>query len=467
MMLDPLREPPARHRNNGDGNVKHLFILLSLAGLLVASPAAGDESAMSGLFPYPTHVETLDNGLKVVLVPMSSEGLVAYWSVVRTGARDEYEPGHTGFAHFFEHMMFRGTEKFPQEVYNEMITQMGADANAFTSDDLTAYHLTVSTDDLERVMEIESDRFQNLSYPEQAFKTEAGAVYGEYRKNRMSPFFTIYEAIHQEAFDVHTYGHTAMGYEEDIKAMPTMYDYSRSFFSRYYRPENVVLLIVGDIEVEPTMARVREHYGSWEPGYVAPEVPPEPAQNGERRIRVPYPGQSLPVLWLAYKVDAFDPANRERVAADLLAELAFGETSEIYKKLVLDEQVVELLGADVNVNRDPGLMDVISRVKDPEDVDFVLAEIDRTITEYQTSAPDPQRLADLKSRIKYGFLMSLDTPDHVAGNLARIISATGGIEAVDELLAAYDSITPEEVQAAAVKYLTPDRRTIAVLRGNS
>jgi zinc protease len=447
--------------------VKRFLILLGLAVFLVAGTAASDESAMSGIFPYPTHVETLDNGLKVVLVPMSSGGLVAYWSVVRTGARDEYEPGHTGFAHFFEHMMFRGTEKFPQDRYNEIVTELGADSNAFTSTDLTGYHLTVASEDLERVMEIESDRFQNLSYAEQEFKTEAGAVYGEYRKNRMSPFFTIYEAIRQAAFDVHTYGHTAMGYEEDIKAMPTMYDYSRSFFSRYYRPENVVLVIAGDIDIEPTMAMARSYYGEWEPGYVAPDVPVEPRQTEERRIRVPYPGQSLPLLWVAYKVDAFDPANRSRVAADLLAELAFGETSAIYKKLVLDEQVLEFLSADADIQRDPSLMDVIARVKDPAKVDYVLEEIDRTVEEYRSAPPDPARLADLKSRIQYAFLMNLDTPGRVAGRLARIISATGGIEAVDELLAAYDSITPGEIQAAAERYLTHDQRTIAVLEGKS
>src|SRR5262245_2608558 len=218
------------------------------------------------MFPYKTHIETLDNGLQVVLVPMSSEGLVAYWSIVRTGSRDEFEPGHTGFAHFFEHMMFRGTEKFPQEVYGQILTEMGADANAFTSTDLTAYHLSVTSGDLDRVMEIEADRFQNLTYPKPAFETEAGAVYGEYRKNRMNPFFTIYEAVYQEAFREHTYGHTTMGYEKDIKAMPGMYDYSRSFFARYYRPDNVVLLVVGDIDVERTMTSIRKHYGAWQPG---------------------------------------------------------------------------------------------------------------------------------------------------------------------------------------------------------
>jgi zinc protease len=450
----------------GTSSWKKTLVILGLACLAIASAALGDESAMS-IFPYDTHVETLDNGLKVILVPMRFSGLVSYWSIVRTGARDEYEPGHTGFAHFFEHMMFRGTEKFPPEVYGAIITEMGADANAFTSDDLTAYHMSVTSDDLGRAMEIEADRFQRLSYPESAFKTEAGAVYGEYRKNRMSPFFTIYEALHEEAFKEHTYGHTAMGYEQDIKAMPGMYDYSRSFFSRYYRPENVVLLITGDIEVESTMTLIREHYEDWEPGYVAPQITPEPEQTAERRIEVAYPGQSLPILWVAYKADAFDPSNSTRVAADLLAELAFGETSEIYNKLVLDEQVIQSLSADIDVNRDPGLFHIYTRVKDPAKIDYVLEEIDRTVARYRESPPDGDRLADLKSRLKYGFLMSLDTPDRVASRLDRYISATGGIQAIDELYAAYETITPAAVQGAATAYLSPERRTVAVLRGKS
>lgn len=444
-----------------------LIALLVLAVPAVSGRAAADESAMSRIFPYDTHVETLDNGLKVILVPMTSGGLVAYWTIVRTGARDEYERGHTGFAHFFEHMMFRGTKKFPQDVYNEIVTEMGADANAFTSDDLTAYHLSIAAEDLERVMEIESDRFENLSYSEQAFKTEAGAVYGEYRKNRTSPFFTLEEAVHKAAFEVHTYGHTAMGYERDIKAMPGMYDYSRSFFSRYYRPENVVLFIAGQIEVEPTMALVRKYYGDWKPGYVAPKIPAEPPQKQERRIEVSYDGRSLPLLWVAYKMDRFDPQNRARVAADLLAELAFGETSEIYKKLVLNEQVVEFLAADVNLNRDPGLFDIYTRIKDPSKVDYVLSEIDRTVASYRDAEPDVDRLQDLKSRLKYEFLMDLDTPDHVAGSVGRYIAITGGLEAVDELYSAYATVTPAQIQEAAGRYLAPTRRTVAVLRGKS
>ncbi len=439
---------------------------LLLLCLLLAS-AATAQQAEPEIFPYQTTVETLDNGLTVILVPMSSGGLLTYWTIVRTGARDEVEPGRTGFAHFFEHMMFRGTEKYPAEAYIDLTTRIGADLNAFTSDDMTAYHLNIAADDLETVMEIESDRFLNLAYPEEMFKTEAGAVYGEYRKNRTSPFFTIYEAIYKAAFERHTYGHTAMGYEQDIAAMPTLFDYSKGFFSRFYRPENAVLLIAGSIDTAATMALARKYYGPWQAGYQAPAVPVEPPQTAERRIDVAYQGQSLPIVWIGYKSTAFDPRDAGQMGAALLCELAFGETSEIYKKLVIDEQVIEFITADFNFNRDPGLIDVYARVKDPDKVDYVLSEIDRVVARAQAAPPDATRLENLQSRLKYDFLMNLDTPAHVARRLVRLIAVTGGIDAADELYRAYDRVTPADVQTAAREYFIAEKRTVAVLKGTS
>jgi zinc protease len=437
--------------------------MLLLASVLVGGAARSDEESMKSVFPYPVHRHTLENGLTMILVPMSSEGLVAYWSVVRTGSRDEYEPGRTGFAHFFEHMMFQGTEAYPQERYNEIVTEMGADANAYTTDDLTAYHLGIAAEDLETTIRIESDRFRNLSYAEEDFRTEAGAVYGEYRKNRTNPWFALYEAVRKTAFDRHTYGHTTMGYEQDIKAMPEMFEYSRSFFSRYYRPENVVIFVAGEIDPQSTRRLIEEHYGTWPAGYVPPKVEAEPEQRGERRVQVTYEGRSLPLVWVAYKADRFDPGSRQGAGLSLLADLAFGETSEIHKKLVLEEQVVESIGADLGMNRDPGTFDIYARVKDPSRVDYVLAEIDRTVERYQAGPPDARRVADLKSRLKYGFLMNLDTPDRVASSLARIIALTGGVSAVNELYATYEVVTEADVQSAAKNYLIPARRTVATL----
>ncbi|HEX7080487.1 MAG TPA: pitrilysin family protein [Gammaproteobacteria bacterium] len=419
---------------------------------------------MSRIIPYPTHAHALDNGLEVIQVPMPSNGLTAYWSIVRTGSRDEYEAGRTGFAHFFEHMMFRGTERYPADVYQRILTEIGADANAYTTDDLTAYHVSMASEDLETVIELESDRFKNLCYSEADFETEAGAVYGEYRKSRTDPTFTLHEAVVEAAFDVHPYGHTTMGYEADIAAMPKLYEYSREFFARYYRPDNTTLLVAGDVDPDRVLRMVERHYGDWEPGYRAPPIPEEPAQQAPRRVDVAYDGRTLPIVWLAYKIDAFDPANRRRVAADLLADLAFGPTSEAYRRLVLDEQIVEHLDAGAAANRDPGLFDIFARVKDPAKIDHVLDVIDGTIAAHRHAPPDAERLAPMKSRLKHGFLMGLETPDSVAQRAARYVAVGRGLDALEALYAAYDRVTPGDVRDAAA-YLAPERRTVGVLRG--
>jgi len=439
--------------------------LTTLVSMLLpaAIHAQSEEAQVNGIIPYPVDVNTLANGLKIILIPMPSDGLVAYWTIVQTGSRDEYEPGRTGFAHFFEHMMFRGTERFPSELYNRILTEFGADNNAYTSDDLTAYHVSMAAEDLERVMELESDRFTQLAYSEQDFKTEAGAVYGEYRQNRTNPLWVLFEGMLAAAFEQHTYGHTTLGYERDIAAMPTMYDYSRTFFDRYYRPENTILFIAGDIEQQNVLELARQYYGDWQPGYAAPEIIAEAEQNAERRINVSYDGRTLPIVWVAYKLDRFDPGNRTRVAADLLAALAFGPTSDAYKRLVLNEQVVEFLQAEANLNRDPGLLDIYTRVKDPTKVDYVLSVIDETVASYQRATTDPERLAALKSRLRYSFLMGLETPDSAAQRLARHIAISGGLDGMQALYEAYDTVSIDDIQQAANTYLDPQKRTVGVL----
>lgn len=438
-------------------------VALLAAPLLLASSSA--EASEARLFPYPYQTHKLDNGLTVILVPMRSDNLVAYWTLVRTGSRDEYEPGHSGFAHFFEHMMFRGTERFPGSVYNAKMTEMGADGNASTWDDYTMYYSGITTADLPTVIDLESDRFQNLSYPEDAFKTESGAVYGEYRKGRTSPFAVLGEAIRAKAFTTHTYGHTTIGYERDIAAMPTMFEYSKSFFARYYRPENCVVLVVGDFDPAATLVLLRQKYGPWKPGYVPPRIPVEPEQAEERRVEVSFPGQTLPILWLSYKEDRYDPTSRGMAALALLGELAFGETSELYRKLVLEDQTVDFIAGDSSGGRDPGLFDITTQVYDAAKIPEVQAAIEATIAKLQTETLDPQRLAEIKSRSKYGFLMNLDTPTRVARSVSRVLAMTGGMEALETQFATLDAVTPEDLRDAARRFLQPQRRTVGILLG--
>ena len=460
--------------------MKPIFPALLLAALaLPAAPAAAEQSAnqaapganpaatgspVEAVFPFPVHQARLDNGLQVIVVPMESNGLVSYRLTVRTGSRDEYEPGRTGFAHFFEHMMFRGTEKYPADVYGQLVTRMGADSNAYTSDDVTVYLMNVAAEDLAQVLELESDRFKNLSYAEQVFQTEAGAVYGEYRKNRTSPFFTIFEAVRKAAFTRHTYGHTAMGYEKDIKEMPKMFNYSRSFFQRYYRPENSILVVAGDVEPEAVFDMARTYYGDWKRGYKPPQVRAEPVQTKERRIEVPYEGRTLPMVVMAYKGDAFKPDDRVYAASYVLAELAFGNTSDIHRRLILDEQVVQTLQGMPTKSRDPGIWGLLAVVTDPEKVEYVIQALDETVARFRDELVDVAQLDAIKSQMRYSFLMNLDSPASVAGLVAHESGVAGSIEAVARLRQTIDAVTAEDVRAAAQKYLDQKRRTMAILR---
>jgi zinc protease len=206
------------------------FLLLFCA-VLMASAA----DPPSKTFPFPYTQEDLANGLRLVTIPTDSPNLVSVYIVVQTGSRNEVEAGKTGFAHLFEHMMFRGTDKYPPEKYEEILKRAGAASNADTSNDRTTFHTTFSKEDLPAILAMEADRFENLKYPLEAFKTETGAVLGEYNKNSANPGQKLEEVLVDTAFDRHTYKHTTMGFLKDVQDMPSQYDYSIKFFDRYYR----------------------------------------------------------------------------------------------------------------------------------------------------------------------------------------------------------------------------------------
>jgi zinc protease len=290
-------------------------------------------------------------------------------------------------------------------------------------------------------------------------------VYGEYKKNVTQPFVMLNEKMQDLAYDVHTYKHTTMGFERDIKAMPEEYDYSISFFNRYYRPDNVVIIVAGDINPVTTLGLIKQYYGAWERGYVPPAITAELPQTAERTAEVSYPGKTQPIIDIAYKGDAFDVNNRDYIAALLLGDLAFGENSDLYKRLVIKEQKVQFIAASIPMNRDLPLFEIYSMVKTVDDLPYVRDQVYATLEQYKTTPVEEKKLNDLKRRNKYSFLMGLDTPDKVAGGMARFAALSAGIDVVDELFRQLDTITPQDIMNAAGKYFTPERRTVVVLKG--
>lgn len=438
-----------------------LILLCSMLPLLVA---ASRDQQDSKIFPYPINQVTLDNGLKIVSIPFDSPGIIAYYTVVRTGSRNEIEPGKSGFAHFFEHMMFRGTEKYPEKKFNDVLKSIGADNNAFTSDDQTIYHTVASAGALEQIVDLESDRFMNLKYSEEDFKTESGAILGEYNKNSSSPFLTIDEKLRDAAFTKHTYKHTTIGFLKDIQAMPNQYQYSLEFFKRWYRPENCVVVVVGDFNQDTLIALAKKYYSPWKRGSYTLQVPAEPPQKAEKTVKIPWKAKTLPILTIGYHGPAFGVQSTDMPALDLLSQLAFGETSALYRSLVVDQQLAEFVQADNSDHRDPYLFTIYSRVKDPANIGKVRDAIDAAIAQAKEKPVSAERLAAVKAHMKYAYAMELNNANSVANSIAHYIELTGDPESVNQIYALYDKITAEDIMAAAKKYLVPTNRTVVLLQ---
>ena len=438
--------------------LKFWMMLACASAALCAQPA-------QKIFPYAYSQEDLPNGLRLITVPTDYPNIVAVYIVVQTGARNEVEPGHTGFAHLFEHLMFRGTPKISPQQYNDTLNRIGAASNAFTSDDQTVYHTTFSKEDLDTVMMMEADRFQHLKVPEAEFKTESLAVLGEYNKNSSSPGAKLNEALHETAYQRHTYQHTAMGFLKDIQDMPNQYEYSLKFFDRYYRPEYTTIVVVGDVQPKAVRALVDKYWSEWKRGSYHPDIPPEPPQEESRTRHVIWPSPTLPLLNIAYKGPAYTDSAPDTAALDALADLAFSQTSDLYQRLVVQEQKAESIGANSPSERDPGLFTISARVKKVEDLDYVREQILATVKAFRDTPVDQAKLDRVRKRLRYQLALSMDNSDTIANTLAYYVSLKRTPETLNALYEQYAKLTPESIRQAAEKYLVEKASTEVTLTG--
>ncbi len=438
------------------------FLSLVFSMSLEAADPKG-EGFKSRLLPFPFVEKTLSNGLKVIVVPTGFPNLVSIQIPVQTGSRNEFEPGKSGFAHFFEHMMFRGTKTTTPEQYEGFLTKAGARSNAYTTDDYTNYHTTFAKEDLETILRIEADRFQNLSYAEDAFRTEARAVLGEYNKNSAQPLAKLEEVIRDRAFQVHTYKHTTMGFLKDIEDMPNQFGYSKLFFNRWYRPEYTTVIVAGDVDPAKVLPLVEKYWGGWERGSFKSVIPSEPASKGPVYAHVPWTSQTLPWVAVAFHGPAFSETDKEFAAVDLLFEIWFGNTSDLHRRLVQKEQKVDQLERDVTPSQDPSLVGSYARLKKASDAVDVRNAILETFAAARTTKVDPQRLKDAQSNARYSLARTLDNTDQIASTLARYVRFRRSFDTLDAFYRTYASVTPDDLLAAARKTFTDDRLVLTTL----
>ena len=438
------------------------FFLLFLTLFLAVSVTTTDAQAHK-VFPYQYKTDDLPNGLRVVTVPTDYPNLVALYIVIGTGSRNEVEANKSGYAHFFEHLMFRGSENFPAGRFDEIMKKAGASSNAYTSDDRTVYHETFAKEDLDEIMRLEADRFQKLKFTPEQYKTEAGAVLGEYNKNSANPFFKMHEVLRETAFRKHTYSHTTMGYLADIKDYPNQYDYAWQFFNRFYRPENATIIVVGDVKQPEVLAMVKKYWGEWKRGDYKQEIPAEPAQTEARSKHIEWSSATLPIVTVAYRAPAFSETEKDKAALDLLGEIAFGRNSELYDRLVDKEQKAVFVGAGADNNIDPELFTATAQVRDVKDLNYVRDEIIKTYKRFSTETVPQKQLDEMRSRNRYGFAMAMNSNDAIAGTLARFVALRRSPETIDRVFALYDSVTADDIKRMAAKYFTDNNQTVITL----
>ena len=329
---------------------------------------------------------------------------------------------------------------------------------------MTVYHLYGPSKALPTIIDYEADRFQHLDYTEEQFKTEAGAILGEYAKSASNPEQILDEKMLETAYTKHTYRHTVIGYLDDVKAMPSGFAYSREFFRRYYTPDNATVIVVGDFDKKETLAHLTKAYGGWKGKLDAVKIPVEPAQTAARTAHVDWKTPTLPRLWLAWHTPAptdlpatavADGARRLPVRPDQPA-LSGPRPRRASSSTRLERD----LGAHA---RSVALRRRSRASRTPRTSTRSQKAILDEIAKLAAGTVDAQRLDAVRSNLKYGAILRLDTADRVAVTLATTTAQTGDLESINKLYARIDKLKPAELSAFAKKWLTDANRTTVTL----
>ena len=347
-------------------SIKRILFALFLLSLFAAS--FSEASLRDQVFEA-----VLSNGLKVILMENHKAPLITFHVWYRVGSRNEaWEK--TGMSHMLEHMMFKGTEKFGPEEYSRIIQENGGNSNAFTSRDYTAYFATLNSDRVQVVMDLESDRMQNLVLREEDFKTERMVVMEERRlRTEDNPISYLHEQLEATAFQIQPYHWPIIGWMEDLARL-TLEDL-KVHYKTYYNPVNAFLVVVGDFKKEDLLPKIEKAFGSIRKGADPDQKKAlEPEQTGERRVNLKKEAQ-LPYLAMGYRV----PNLREpdsyalEVMATILSE---GKSSRLHQNLVREKRLVFSADADYSLlSRDPSLFYLTANPLPGKDV----AEIEKAL----------------------------------------------------------------------------------------
>jgi predicted Zn-dependent peptidase len=404
--------------------------------------------------------KTLPNGLKVRLYPDSTTPVFSYQTFFNVGSRNE-RPGITGISHLFEHMMFHGSKKFKTGRFDKMLESRGGHSNAYTSFDMTVYYDNAPSEALETVMDLEADRMHALQITPKKLETERQVVLEE-RLLRVDNDIVgmMDEELSSLVWKAHPYRWPIIGYAGDIKAISK--EDCLEFFRTYYAPNNAVLFIAGDIDVDVTLRLLKKYYGKIPSG---PPIPPvvnsEPQQKGERRAEIHFPTQA-PYLMVAWRGSS--ATHRDTLALDVLQFiLGVGHSSRLVHSLVFEKEVAVSVSVHWGWRLDPGSFVVTMELRpgaDAKEAERMLYE------ELDLVLQNGIRSEELKKALNTLSLQTLEgfsTYQGCAQLLGCYEMFWGSWREGLQLLPRYDQITRDEIRECAQRYLRPELRNVVHL----
>ncbi|MBN1205039.1 MAG: insulinase family protein [Myxococcaceae bacterium] len=406
------------------------------------------------------HEATLPNGLRVRLLANPQTPVVSLYTFFQVGSRNE-RPGITGISHLFEHMMFNGAKKYGPKQFDRVLESNGGRSNAYTSTDMTVYYDDFSSDALETVLDLESDRMRSLRISDANLASEREVVKEE-RRVRVDNEITgmLDEELGTLVYKAHPYRWPVIGWMADIENISRQD--CEEYFRTYYAPNNAVLYISGDIDPKKTLALIRRYYGDIPKGpRPLPVVDAEPSQKGERRAVIRHPAQS-PSLMVGFRGPRATAPDAQ-VLDVIQYALNKGEGSRLVKGLVYEQQLAVSVMLDWGWRIDPGAIVFYMELKpgsDPQKVEAALyAELERVAREGLTE----RELQKAKNNLRADHFRELGTNTGRAHALGNYEALLGSWRSLLELPGHYAAITNEQVKAAAAKYFAPEGRSVVTL----
>ncbi len=430
-------------------------LLLSL--IFCFGPASAQTSKVP---PIKFTDTTLENGLRVIISEDHYAPVFGIAVVYKVGSRDE-RPGRTGFAHLFEHMMFKGSENVGPGEHFYLIFTRGGSMNGTTSTDRTLYFEVMPKNQIDLALFLEADRMRSLKVTKEALENQRQAVKEERRLGRDNqPYGQTFEKVDDLIYDNPANEHSVIGSMVDLDAASV--EDVNQFFKTYYAPNNAVLALVGDLNAAETLAKVKKHFGG------IPRQPPpkpmdltEPEIKEERRAGIEDKLARTPRLDIAYRIpDMNSPEFRALSVAGGI--LGAGESSRLYQRLVKEKELVTSVFSGVNGRAGPSKFQITAMLKPGKTAQEVEAVITDEIAKLTSEAVDPKELARARIAIRRGALGPRESTLSTAVALAEGAALFNDPNRVNTDYEKRMAVTAQEIQQAAKKYLQPANRAVVV-----